>query len=77
MDFYASVVNHRERNKIKSLCLDASLNYFKAFAGDFTVSLLNEKHVMRYRTFLLETQNLRAPMLKNHQHFLLQKLHIT
>ncbi|MDO8315914.1 MAG: site-specific integrase [Flavobacterium sp.] len=63
IEFYASIVDDYYNNGTKSnhSGWNASLNYFKAFAGDKLQShFLNEKHVKNYRAFLLETKNLRT-----------------
>lgn len=63
IQFYNSVVDEYSEKGAKSnhSVWNASLNYFKAFAGEALKShFLNEKDVTRYRTFLLETQNLRT-----------------
>jgi site-specific recombinase XerD len=62
ISFYASIVEdyfNKGANSSHSTW-NASLTYFKAFAGDKLQSdLLNENHVKKYRSFLLETENLR------------------
>lgn len=63
IEFYASIVDEYYNNGTKSnhAGWNASLNYFKAFAGKKLQSLfLSESHVKKYRTFLLETKNLRT-----------------
>lgn len=63
IEFYVSIVDDYYNNGTKSnhSGWNASLNYFKAFAGDKLQShFLNEKHVKNYRAFLLETKNLRT-----------------
>jgi hypothetical protein len=52
MDFYASVVDQYRENGTKSnhSVWNASLNYFKG-CSSLQSHFLNEKHVMRYRTF--------------------------
>ncbi|MFE3866470.1 tyrosine-type recombinase/integrase [Flavobacterium sp. LS2P90] len=62
IEFYTSVVEEYYNNGTKSnhSSWNASLNYFKAFAGTSLKShFLNASHVKKYRIFLLTTNNLR------------------
>ena len=61
--FYKSIVDKYYNSGTKSnhSSWNASLNYFKSFAGETLQSnLLNQNHVNNYRIFLLETKNLRT-----------------
>lgn len=63
IEFYNSVVEEYYNNGTKSnhSSWNASLNYFKAFAGKKLQShFLNASHVKKYRIFLLTTNNLRT-----------------
>lgn len=63
IEFYTAIVEEYYNNGINSShsSWNASLNYFKAFAGKTLQShLLNESHVKKYRNFLLDTKNLRT-----------------
>lgn len=63
IEFYTSIVDEYYNNGTKSnySSWNASLNYYKAFAGSKLKShLLNESHIKKYRNFLLETKNLRT-----------------
>lgn len=63
IEFYTSIVNDYFNTGTKSnhSSWNASLNYFKVFAGEKLQShFLNENHVKKYRKFLLDTQNLRT-----------------
>lgn len=61
--FYTKIVEEYYNNSTNSShsSWNASLNYFKAFAGNKLLShFLNEEHVKKYKTFLLQTNNLRT-----------------
>lgn len=61
--FYASVVEDYYNTGTKSnyASWNASLNYYKAFAGSTLKShFVNDSHIKKYRNFLLETKNLRT-----------------
>lgn len=63
IEFYTSIVEEYYNNGTNSShsSWNASLNYFKAFAGKKLQShLINESHIKKYRNFLLETENLRT-----------------
>lgn len=61
--YYASIVDeyHNNGTKPNHSSWNASLNYFKVFAGSTLKShFLNVSHVKKYRNFLLTTNNLRT-----------------
>lgn len=63
IEFYTKIVEEHYNKGINSShsSWNASLNYFKAFAGKKLFShLLTEEHVKKYKTFLLQTNNLRT-----------------
>lgn len=63
IEFYNSIVEEYYNNGTKSnhSSWNASLNYYKAFAGNKLQShFLNDSHVKKYRIFLLTTNNLRT-----------------
>jgi site-specific recombinase XerD len=63
IEFYGSIVEEYYNKGTSSghSSWNASFNYFKAFAGKKLLShFLNEEHVKKYRTFLMQTKNLRT-----------------
>lgn len=65
--FYSSIVeeHYNKSSGSSHATWNASLNYFKAFAGKKLPSnLLTEEHCKKYRSFLLQTDNLRTKSSK-------------
>lgn len=63
IEFYTKIVEEYFNKGISSShsSWNASLNYFKAFIGQKMPShFLTEEHVKKYKTFLLQTNNLRT-----------------
>jgi site-specific recombinase XerD len=63
IEFYAKIVEeyYNKGTNSSHSGWNASLNYFKAFVGKKLLShFLTEEHVKKYKTFLLQTNNLRT-----------------